>query len=44
MLFGLGLAVWPFVDDVYLILPHYGVLPALFLLALFPLVRRTPTP
>jgi uncharacterized protein len=38
VLFGLGLAVWPLVDDVYLILPHYGIL-----LALFPLVRRMPT-
>ena len=37
-LFGLGLAVWPLVDRVYLILPHYGIL-----LALFPLVRRMPT-
>jgi len=38
VLFGLGLALWPLVDHVYLILPHYGIL-----LALFPLVRRTPT-
>lgn len=38
VLFGLGLVLWPFVDDVYLILPHYGIL-----LALFPLVRRLPT-
>ncbi|HEV2761110.1 MAG TPA: DUF418 domain-containing protein [Acidimicrobiales bacterium] len=38
VLFGLGLFVWPFVDNVYLILPHYGIL-----LALFPLVRRMPT-
>ena len=38
VLFALGLAVWPFVDRVYLILPHYGIL-----LALFPLVRRVPT-
>ena len=38
VLFGLGLAVWPLIDDVYLILPHYGIL-----LALFPLVRLTPT-
>jgi uncharacterized membrane protein YeiB len=38
VLFGLGLAVWPLVEHVYLILPHYGVL-----LALFPLVRRVPT-
>lgn len=38
VLFGLGLAVWPLVDTVYLILPHYGIL-----LALFPLVRLIPT-
>lgn len=38
VLFGLGLVLWPLVDGVYLILPHYGIL-----LALFPLVRRTPT-
>ena len=38
VLLGLGLAVWPLVDRVYLILPHYGIL-----LALFPLVRRLPT-
>ena len=38
VLFGLGLAVWPLVDHVYLILPHYGIL-----LALFSLVRRAPT-
>ena len=38
VLFGVGLLAWPFVDRVYLILPHYGVL-----LALFPLVRRMPT-
>jgi uncharacterized protein len=38
VLFGLGLAVWPHVDGVFLILPHYGIL-----LALFPLVRRLPT-
>jgi len=38
VLFVLGLALWPIVDDVYLILPHYGVL-----LAMFPLVRRIPT-
>jgi uncharacterized protein len=38
VLFGLGLAVWPLVETVYLILPHYGIL-----LALYPLVRRTPT-
>ncbi len=38
VLCGVGLLVWPLVDHVYLILPHYGLL-----LALFPLVRRTPT-
>jgi uncharacterized protein len=38
VLFALGLAVWPLVDRVFLILPHYGLL-----LALFPLVRRLPT-
>ena len=38
VLLGLGLAVWPLVDRVFLILPHYGIL-----LALFPLVRRMPT-
>ena len=38
VLFGVGLAVWPLIDRVYLILPHYGIL-----LALFPLVRRMPT-
>ena len=38
VLLGLGLAVWPLIDRVYLILPHYGIL-----LALFPLVRRMPT-
>jgi uncharacterized protein len=38
VLFGLGLAVWPHVDRVYLILPHYGIL-----LALFSLARRMPT-
>ena len=38
VLFGLGLAVWPLVDTVFLILPHYGIL-----LALFPLVRLLPT-
>jgi uncharacterized protein len=38
VLFGLGLAVWPLVDTVYLILPHYGIL-----LAMFPLVRLVPT-
>lgn len=38
VLFAVGLAVWPLVDSVYLILPHYGLL-----LAVFPLVRRMPT-
>ena len=38
VLFAVGLAVWPLVDRVYLILPHYGLL-----LAAFPLVRRLPT-
>jgi uncharacterized protein len=38
VLFGLGLAVWPLIDTVYLILPHYGIL-----LALFPLVRKLET-
>jgi uncharacterized protein len=38
VLFALGLAVWPLIDTVYLILPHYGIM-----LALFPLVRRMPT-
>lgn len=38
VLAALGLAVWPLVDNVFLILPHYGLL-----LALFPLVRRMPT-
>jgi uncharacterized protein len=38
VLFGLGLAIWPLVDRVFLILPHYGIL-----LALFPLVRLMPT-
>ena len=38
VLFFLGLLVWPLVDRVYLILPHYGLL-----LALFPLVRRLAT-
>lgn len=37
-LFAIGLAIWPFVDTVYLILPHYGLL-----LALVPLWRRIPT-
>lgn len=35
----IGLAVWPFVDRVYLILPHYGLL-----LAAVPLLRRLPSP
>jgi uncharacterized membrane protein YeiB len=34
-LFALGLVIWPFVGQVYLILPHYGVL-----LAVIPLLRR----
>lgn len=38
VIFALGLAVWPLVERVFLILPHYGIL-----LALFPLVRRLPT-
>jgi uncharacterized membrane protein YeiB len=38
-LFAIGLAVWPHVDRVYLILPHYGLL-----LAAVPLARRLPTP
>jgi uncharacterized protein len=38
VLFAVGLLVWPLVDRVYLILPHYGLL-----LALFPLARRLPT-
>lgn len=38
VLFAIGLAVWPLVDRVFLILPHYGVL-----LALFPLVRLIAT-
>lgn len=37
-LFLLGLAIWPYQDAVYLILPHYGVL-----LALAPLGRRLPS-
>ena len=36
-LFALGLLVWPFVPQVYVILPHYGVL-----LAVVPLLRRLP--
>jgi len=38
VLLALGLAIWPVVDRVYLILPHYGVL-----LLLVPLFRRLPT-
>jgi uncharacterized membrane protein YeiB len=37
LLFVVGCAIWPGVDWVYLILPHYGVL-----LALVPLLRRIP--
>jgi uncharacterized membrane protein YeiB len=37
LLFLLGCAIWPGVDWIYLILPHYGVL-----LALVPLMRRVP--
>ena len=37
-LLALGLAIWPVVDRVYLILPHYGLL-----LVLVPLLRRLPT-
>ncbi|MGH8979306.1 MAG: heparan-alpha-glucosaminide N-acetyltransferase domain-containing protein, partial [Acidimicrobiia bacterium] len=37
-LFVIGLAIWPRVDRVYLILPHYGVL-----LSLVPLLRRLST-
>jgi uncharacterized membrane protein YeiB len=37
LLLALGLAIWPGVDWVYLILPHYGVL-----LMLVPLLRRIP--
>lgn len=37
-LFLLGLAIWPYQEVVYLILPHYGIL-----LALVPLARRLPT-
>jgi len=39
VLLALGLAIWPVVDRVFLILPHYGVL-----LVLVPLLRRIPTP
>ena len=38
VLFALGLAIWPSVDRIYLILPHYGLL-----LAAIPLLRRLPT-
>ena len=38
VLFALGVAVWPYVDRVYFILPHYGLL-----LALVPLLRRLRT-
>jgi uncharacterized membrane protein YeiB len=38
LLLALGIAIWPIANDVYLILPHYGVL----LLAV-PLLRRLPT-
>ena len=38
VLFGLGVAVWPHVERVYLILPHYGVA-----LASVPVLRRLPT-
>ncbi|MGH9263793.1 MAG: DUF418 domain-containing protein [Acidimicrobiales bacterium] len=38
VLFAVGMLVWPLVDRVYLILPHYGLL-----LAAFPLARRMPT-
>ncbi len=38
LLFALGVLIWPRVDWVYLILPHYGVL-----LAAVPLLRRIPT-
>lgn len=37
-LFAIGLAIWPYQEAVYLILPHYGLL-----LALVPLWRRIPT-
>ena len=37
-LFVLGLAIWPYQETVYLILPHYGLL-----LATVPLWRRVPT-
>jgi uncharacterized membrane protein YeiB len=38
LLGAIGLAIWPLVGVVYLILPHYGLL-----LALVPLLRRIPT-
>jgi hypothetical protein len=38
VLFAVGLAIWPYVGFVYLILPHYGLL-----LALTPLLRRLAT-
>lgn len=38
VLLGLGLAVWPYVEEVNFILPHYGLL-----LAIVPLLRRLPT-
>jgi uncharacterized membrane protein YeiB len=38
LLAAVGLLIWPFVDVVYLILPHYGLL-----LALVPILRRIPT-
>lgn len=38
VLFAIGLAVWPLIDRVYLILPHYGLL-----LAAVPLLRRLPS-
>ena len=38
VLFAIGIAVWPYIDEVYLILPHYGVL-----LALLPIARLVPT-
>jgi uncharacterized membrane protein YeiB len=38
VLFVLGLAIWPYVQHVFLILPHYGLL-----LVSIPLLRRLPT-
>ena len=38
VLFVLGMAVWPYVDRVHFILPHYGLL-----LAMVPWLRRLPT-